>query len=243
MPAQAPASSGGYPPPGQGTPLGFGAPGGSDAVGYGAPGGYGRSAPPAEYPPASQPGAGYPQPGGQHQPRRTGSAGAFNFDLKRLTRTDQIIGIATLVTMISLFLTWVTGSVTASVAGTSVTRSQGESGTSEHGWLWLVFVLGLVIIAYLIMRAGWAEPPVKLPVAHAPLLLVATGLQLLLVLIGFFLKVTAPSAAELQNDFGVTGTASVSWGIGAYLGLIAAIVAAAPVAVPAVQSMLANNRR
>lgn len=237
-PAAATAPPGGYgPPPGQGPPAGYGAPSGPDAVGYGAPGGYGQPGPAGQYAP---PVGDYPQGGGQYQPRQS-PIGQFQFDLKRLTRVEQIVGVATLIVIISLFLDWVTGTVTASVFSTSQSQSASESGVSEHGWLWLVFVLGLLLIAYLVMRAGWDEPPLKLPIAHAPLLLAVTGVNFLLVLIGFFLTPTAPSAAELES-LGVTGSASVSWDIGAYLGLIGAIVAFAPLAWPIVQSRLAANR-
>jgi len=236
--AGATAPPGGYaPPPGPGNPAGYA---GSDAVGYGAPSGYGQAGPASQYPSAPPP-AEYPPAGGQYQPRQSSSFGQFHFDLKRLTRVDQIIGVATLVVMISLFLDWVTGTVTATLAGASQSQSASETGVSEHGWLWLVFVLGLLLLAYLVMRAGWDEPPVKLPVAHAPLLLVVTGVNFLLVLIGFFLTPTAPSTADLQS-LGVTGSASVSWDIGAYLALIAAIAAFAPVAWPVIQSRLAANR-
>jgi hypothetical protein len=245
--APAPAPAGGYPPPGQGAPAGQYPPPGqySPPDQYQPAGEYqpGQYLPADQYQPwGQQPPTGYPQDG-QYQPRPSGPVAQFHFDLKRLTRADQVIAIATLVTMISIFFTWVSGSITESTGSVSQTQTVGsESGTSEHGWLWLVFVLGLLLIAYLVMRAGWDEPPVKLPVAHVPLLLVGTGVQLLLVLIAFFVTPTAPSAAQLQA-VGVTGTASVNWDFGAYLGLLAAIVAAVPVAVPAIQSIVAGNRR
>jgi len=232
--AEAPAAAGGYPPPGQGTPVGYGAPSGYGQAspaggGYGPAGQYQPASqypPQGQYPPPSQqaPG-GFPQPGGQYQPRPAGSGGpasTFQFDLKRLTRTDQIVGVASLVVLISIFLPW----FTASADGFSASGS----GTAAHGWLWLVFVLDLAIIAYLVMRAGWEESPLHLPVAHAPLLLAATGLQLLLVVIAFF---DMPSSA-----FGV----SIGWAWGAFIGLLAALAAAAPVVVPAVRSYMESRR-
>jgi hypothetical protein len=125
--------------------------------------------------------------------------------------------VASLITLISIWLPW----FSASAAGISVTGS----GTDAHGWLWLVFVLDLVIIGYLVMRAGWEESPVRLPFSHEALLIAATGLQLLLVLIAFF---------DVPTYFG--------WAWGAFIGLLAAIVAAAPVIVPWVRSYLDGRR-
>jgi hypothetical protein len=232
--AQAPASPGGYlPPPGQGTPVGYGPPGGSDAVGYGAPSGYGQNAPASQYPPPQQPPAGYPQPGGQYAPapRPASAVGPFQFDFKRLTRVDQIVGGASLITLISIFLPWFSASVSASAFGISEIAS--ESGTAAHGWLWLVFVIDLLIIAYLVMRAGWEQSPLRLPVAHAPLLIIATGLQLLLIVVAFF---------DMPGNDGISGV-SIGWAWGAFVGLIAALAAAGPVLWPAAQSFMQSRQR
>jgi hypothetical protein len=238
------------PPAGQSTPAGQGPP-----VGYGAPTGYGQggpaapaapAAPTGQYPPAGQypppsqysqagqyqpggqePPVGYPQGGGQYQPqspRPSSPVGPFQFDLNRLTRTDQIVGVASLVTMISIWLPWFT------VSGFGVSAT--GSGTDAHGWLWLVFVLDLLILAYLVMRAGWDEPPVRVPIAHQPLLIAATGLQLLLVLIGFF---------DMPSNDGISGI-SIGWAWGAFIGLLAAIAAAAPVIVPWARSYRESHR-
>ena len=248
VPAAASAPSGGYmPPAGQGAPGGYGPPTGYGQGGQGGQGGLGGQAeptgqyPPAgqypppsqyspagQYPPAGQqPPVGYPQGGGQYQPqppRQSSSVGPFQFDLNRLTRADQIVGVASLVTMISIWLPWF------SVSGFGVSAT--GSGTDAHGWLWLVFVLDLLILAYLAMRAGWDEPPVRVPVAHEPLLIAATGLQLLLVLIGFF---------DMPSNDGIAGI-SIGWAWGAFIGLLAAIVAAAPFVVPWVRSYLESRR-
>ena len=69
---------------------------------------------------------------------------------------------------------------------------------------------------------------VRLPFAHAPVLIVATGLQLLLVLIAFF---------------SVPGGGGVGWAWGAFIGLLAALVAAGPVIWPAVQAYMQSRQR
>ena len=222
VPATASAPSGGYAPqPGQAASAGYAGP-----TGYG-PGG---QAPPASlYAPAGQyspprgqqPPAGYTPGGGARQQPSAGPVAPFQFDVNRLSRADRIVGVASLITMISIWLPW----FSASVGGISATGS----GTDVHGWLWLVFVLGLLVLGYLVMRAGWEESPVRLPLSHEPLLIAATGLQLLLVLIAFF---------DMPSFPGV----SYGWAWGAFIGLLAAIVAAAPIIVPWVRSFLEARR-
>ena len=208
--ASAPADPAG--PGGPGTQPGYGGPG--TQPGYGGPAGY----PPA----GGQP----PFPPGQYQP---GTSGGFtqrsslppvNFDLSRLSTVDKIVAGATLVTMISLWLPWFTVSIKGLGAAGSI------SGTGDHGWLWLEFLLALALIAYLVARAAWDQLPFRLPFSHETLLIGATGLQFLLILIGFL--------AIPSGGFDV----SVGWGFGAFLALIASIVAAGPVIYPAVKSYL-----
>ena len=182
---------------------------------------------PTGYPPSGgQP----PFPPGQYQP---GTSGGFtqrsslppaNFDLSRLSTVDRIVAGATLVTMISLWLPWFTASYTL----LGRTASSSISGTGDHGWLWLEFLLALALIAYLAARAAWEQLPFRLPFSHETLLIAATGLQFLLILIGF---VAMPSTGGLDGF-------SVGWGFGAFLALIASIVAAGPVIYPAVKSYL-----
>lgn len=154
--------------------------------------------------PAGVPFAGSVAPGAAAAP-------AFKFDLKRLTRNDQIVGGATLVLLISLFLPWFVASdafITVSVNGL------------WHGWEYITFLIALVLLAYLVMRAGFAKLPFNLPLPHEQLLLAGTGINLLLVVIGFLIR---PGAG-------------IGWGFGAFLGLIAAAVAAAPFAIPAIRA-------
>ncbi len=122
-----------------------------------------------------------------------------------------MVGGASLVVFISIFLPW----FGISFLGQSVTAD----ATTVHGYMVIVLILALVLIAYLLLRSGRDEFPVSMPIAHAPLLLIGTGLQFILVLIGFLDK---PSG--------------LSWEFGAYIGLIASLIAAAPVVVPAVRS-------
>jgi hypothetical protein len=242
-PAAASAGASGY-GAAPGTPPGYqaeGAPAGYPA-GYGAPGGY--NPPPAGYgPPGGQAPTGYPQgqhaqgqhaqgqyqPGGSgpYTPRPSGMP-PVSFDPNRLTTVDKTVGIATLITMISLWLPWYTGHY--SVLG--VNSSGTISGTGDHGWLWIEFIIALALVVYLAARAAWDQLPFKLPVAHTTLLIAGTGLQFLLILIGFF---ALPSTGGIQG-------LSVSWDFGSFLALIASIVAAAPVIYPAAKSYLDGRK-
>jgi len=138
------------------------------------------------------------------------------FDLGRLTSADRAIGGASLVALITLFLPWFGFSQSG--------YSFSQSGIAAHGYLGIALLADLIVVGYLVMRACWEVLPVSLPVAHAPLLLVCTGLQLLIVLIAFLFKPTG-----------------LSWEIGAYLALLAAIAACAPIAVPALRWWQENH--
>jgi len=205
MPPGSAAGTAGAPRP-WGMPGPPGSPGGPYAPGAGAPSGaYSPGAPSGPY----APGAGAPS--GPYVPGHSSPSGAFRLDLRRLGRVEQAVGGASLIVLISLFLPW----YGVSVLGASFT----VSGTSAHWYLVIGLLLALLLIGYLVLQSGWDKPPLDLPIAHAPLLLIGTGLQLLLVFIGFLDK-----------------PAGLSWEIGAYLALIAAVAAAAPVVVPAVRS-------
>jgi hypothetical protein len=184
---------------------------------YNAPASQSYSAPPAQpgYSPQQAPPGNSPQGQPPYSPQGQPGSGPpaqhhgppFAFDLKRLSRVDQVIGGASLVLIITLFLPWF------GVFGFTV------SGFSAHGYLFIPLLTAIILVGYLVIRAGWDDPPMRLPVAHAPLLLVGTGLQFLIVLLAFLFK-----------------PGGTSWQFGAFLALIAALVAFAAIVVPAVQS-------
>lgn len=153
-------------------------------------------------------------------PRSGSTMPAFNFDAKKWTRAERITGIATLVLFISLFLPWFTynfGIGTVSVDGL------------WHGWMYIVLLLCLGIMGYLVARAGFAQMPFKLPMADAQLLLIATGINAVLSFLAFVLKP------------GGIGFHGIGWGFGAFVGLVAAIVAAVPTGLPAIQARRAGH--
>jgi hypothetical protein len=139
----------------------------------------------------------------------------FGFDLKRLTRADQIVGGATAVFLISLFLPWFSSS-----AGIY----SGSVNGLWHGYMYIDLILALAILVYLVLRAGFEELPFRLPFRPEQGLLAATGIVLLLAVISFVFKPTGG------------GVVSIGWGFGAFLGLAAAVTAAAPLGLPALRS-------
>jgi hypothetical protein len=136
------------------------------------------------------------------------SGPSFRMDLARLAGADAIVGISTLVLLISLFLPWY---------GVSVFGFSAEvDGLSGHGYLYFVLFICLAIEAYLVTSAGFEQLPFHLPLSHRQRLLAATGLNALLVLLAFLVK---------PGDSG--------WRFGAFAGLLAAVVAVAPLVLPA----------
>jgi hypothetical protein len=139
----------------------------------------------------------------------------FSFDIKRWSLAERITGVGTLLLFISLFLPWFTysfGPVSVSVDGL------------WHAWMYLVLILCLAILAYLVARAGFSEMPFKLPMAGEQLLLIATGVNAVLSILAFLFKP------------GGIGFSGIGWGFGAFVGVAASIVAAAPLAVPAIKA-------
>lgn len=163
---------------------------------------------------------GYVAPGsaapGSAAPGSAAGGVAYRFDANRWTLTDRIAGGATLVVLISLFLPWFTVNL-AGLGDLGITSggSASESGTDAHGWLWFVFVIGLLLLIYLVVAAGYQRLSEMLPLKHERLLLAATGINFLLVLIAFFLMPGNDGIAEVK----------IGWDFGAVIALIAAIAA------------------
>jgi hypothetical protein len=173
--------------------------------------------PPPPPPPGATPS---PPPGGGVAPRPAGGLPPFSFDSKRWSQTERITLAATVVLFISLFLPWFTynyGLGTISVDGL------------WHGWMYITLIICLAVIVYLVAKAGFSEMPFKLPFSEEQLLLYGTGINAVLTILGFVFKP------------GGIGFRGIGWGFGAFLGLIAALVAAGPRVIPAVQARRAGR--
>lgn len=125
------------------------------------------------------------------------------FDVKRWGRGDFIVGGATLLLLIALFLPWFNvGAGGFGGIGFSV------SALDAKGWMYLVFLVALATLGYLITRAMWDRT--RLPLPHWQALTGTTGFSFLLTLLSFLTK---PSG--------------YSWAFGAYIGLFASVAAVA----------------
>jgi hypothetical protein len=207
-------------------PSGPGGPGtGAGPGGAYAPGGPYPAAGPSRAYAAGPGGAGAPgRPAGTSPaggPMGPGAADtpSFNFDLQRLTRNDRIVGGATIVFVISLFLPWFT--VSASGFGGSVNGLW-------HGYMYFGLILAVAVLVYLVLCAGFERLPFKLPMEHERVLLVATAVIFVLTVLSFVFKPAGASDAFVSVNW--------SWGYGAFIGLAAAIVAVAPLGLPFLRS-------
>jgi hypothetical protein len=202
-----------------GSPYAAAGPGGQYAAA--GPGGqYAAAGPGGQYAAAGPAGpypAGPGAPGGAMGP--AAAAPAFSLDLKRLTRNDQMVGGATIVFIISLFLPWFTvsgGFLSASVNGL------------WHGYMYIALILAIAELAYLVLRAGFEQLPFRLPLEHEQAVLVATAVVFALTVLSFVFKPAGASDAF--------ASVSWSWGIGAFIGLAAAVVAVLPLGLPFLRS-------
>jgi hypothetical protein len=128
-----------------------------------------------------------------------------------LSQTERIIGPATFVLLISFWLPWYgIGPFTA-------------SGLSVHGWLFIGVLDAVVLVLYVLITAfGVGDLADQGRLSKDQLLTILTGVNLVLVALGFLLK-----------------PAGFHWTWGAFVALIAAIVAFVPFGIP----LLRTQRR
>lgn len=187
-----------------------------------APPPYGQAQPPyGQVPPWAPPGQAPPMPPYSQTPPRP----AFSFEIARWSQSDRITAIASACLLLSLFAPWFKYSVGG---GFGLVGYDGSaSGLKSHAYLYLVLLLSAAVVIYFILQAGYAVFPYKLPASRERLLLAATGINLLLVLVGFF------SVPGMGSGVGST--------YGAYIGIIAAIAACAPQAMPYIRAQANGN--
>jgi hypothetical protein len=124
--------------------------------------------------------------------------------MNALSAQDRIAGPASLVLLISLWLPWY------SFGPFSV------SGLSAHGWLFIAVLDSIVLVLYVVITAfGAGDLAEQGRLSKDQLLVLLTGVNAALVVLGFLLK---PSG--------------FSWSWGAFLALVAAIVAFLPFGIP-----------
>jgi hypothetical protein len=128
--------------------------------------------------------------------------------LHALSTKDRVVGPATLVLLISFWLPWYSfGPLSA-------------NGLSAHGWLFIAELDSIVLVLYvLIIAFGVGDLAEQGRLSKDQLLALITGVNLALVVLGFLLK-----------------PAGFSWSWGAYLALVASLVAFLPYGVPLLQA-------
>ena len=169
-----------------------------------------------------------PAPGGGWGPAPTYGGGqapqaaGFNFDISRWQRAEQITGggdaaadhldLPALVHRFAL----------RTIGGHTISEARRPAARLRTAYLWLVFFIGLAVLAVLVIQAGFAQFPVNLPFGVPALLIGLTGVNLLLVLVAFLIKPGADGADTAGLNF------SIGWGFGAFVGLLCAIAAFVP---------------
>jgi hypothetical protein len=179
---------------------------------------FATSAPPpaAPYASSSPPPPSAPAPGAAAKPQ-------IKFDLASVSQTDRIVGVGSLVLFIALFLPWF--SVKLGILGTAT-----ASGVSAHGYLYVTLILTLAVLGLLVVEAlGVWKLPSNIQLSRDQILLIATVINLILVVIAFVFK---PSGL---------GVVKVGWSWGAFVALVAAVVAAFPLGWPIIQARRAKK--
>jgi uncharacterized OB-fold protein len=128
-------------------------------------------------------------------------------DLKRISPAEWATAIATVLLFISLYLPWFTynfGLGSVSVDGL------------WHSWMYVVLALCVAIVSFIATYAGDRPLPRQIPLSKRKLLGIATSANALLTILAFLFKP------------GGIGFHGIGWGIGAFMGLAASIVAAVP---------------
>ncbi len=173
---------------------------------------YAASAPPPPPGPAHAASTPPPAASGAHAKPQ------IKFDFATLSQTDRLVGGGSLVLFIALFLPWF--SVKLGILGTAT-----ASGLSAHGYLYVTLILTLGILGLLVAEAlGIWKLPSTIQLSRDQILLIATVINLILVVIAFVFK---PSGL---------GVVKVGWSWGAFVALIAAVVAAFPLGWPVIQA-------
>jgi hypothetical protein len=124
------------------------------------------------------------------------------------TKRDRVVGVATAILLVSFWLPWYKiGPFSA-------------DGLGVHGWLFIAVLDSIVLVLYVLITAfGVGDLAEQGRMSKEQLLMVLTGVNLVLVVLAFLIK-----------------PAGFSWAWGAFLALVAAIVAFAPFGIPLVQA-------
>jgi len=132
---------------------------------------------------------------------------------------EQVVGGATLVVFVSLFLPW--------FGFDSLGARMSLSGTGAHGYLVVVALLAILIAGYLLQRSGGREFGSPRPGAPGTVLAAAAGLQF----------------AGVATGFADRPMPGLSWEFGAYLTMTAAAAAFGSALLPVLSTRQAGPGR
>jgi hypothetical protein len=162
--------------------------------------------PPPTPPPAAESPAAAPQ----------SAPPAASFDFAAVPRSVWISAGGALILLISVFFSWYTATASATLAGSTVSRSASGSGWDSGSGAKLVALLALVILV--IWAIDLFADNIDLPVPASLVALVLGGLALLIVVIKFFSK----PGSDISSFGGtVHFSVSVAWGL--YVAILASI--------------------
>src|ERR1700722_161806 len=131
-------------------------------------------------------------------------AGKWRQRLNALNAKEQVAGPASLALLVSFWLPWY------SIGPFSA------DGLSAHGWLFIAVLNSIVLVLYVLITAfGVGDLAEQGRMSKDQLLVLMTGVNVALVVLGFLFKPTG-----------------LSWSWGAFLALAAAIVAFLPYGLP-----------
>jgi hypothetical protein len=141
------------------------------------------------------------------------------------TGSDLLILTSLVVLLVALFMPWFSGTVHL---GSRVLSAGGADGPRAHGYLWFVFVLALIALVVLVARDAISRIPGELP-SPAQMLVVATGLALLLTILGAVVR-PSPEIGALGPSgaiapFPLPIGISIGWSYGGFIAIAAGAVA------------------
>lgn len=141
---------------------------------------------------------------------------AASFDFAAVPRSVWISAGGALILLISVFFSWYTATASATLAGSTVSRSASGSGWDSGSGAKLVALLALVILV--VWAIDLFADNIDLPVPASLVALVLGGLALLIVVIKFFSK---PGSDISSFGGAVHFSVSVAWGL--YVAILASI--------------------
>jgi hypothetical protein len=128
--------------------------------------------------------------------------------LNALNPKERVVGPATLALLVSFWMPWYSFG------------PYSTDGLSVHGWLFFAVLSSIVLVLYVLVTAfGVGDLAVQGRMSKDQLLALMTGVNVVLVVLGFLLK-----------------PAGFGWSWGAFLALAAAIVAFLPFGVPLIRA-------